>query len=93
LGTAAGWHARHVHERHGHPRFRDAHGQVADDSDFLLLLNAHHERCIPISHELSHGGWKMPSTHGTSDLEIDKESVKRNRLVQLAGRSFGAAES
>jgi glycogen operon protein len=68
---------------------RDAHGQCCDDWDFLLLLNAHHEPvAFRISHELHHGGWKLAFDTARPALEIDKESVKRNRLVQLAGRSM-----
>jgi isoamylase len=68
---------------------RDAHGQCTDDSDFLLLLNAHHEPvAFRISHELYHAGWKIAFDTARPVLEIDKEAIKRNRLVQLAGRSL-----
>jgi hypothetical protein len=32
--------------------------------------------------------WKLAFDTARPALEIDKESVKRNRLVQLAGRSM-----
>ncbi len=68
---------------------RDAHGQCAEDTDFLLLLNAHHEPvAFRISHELYHAGWKIAFDTARPALEIDKESVKRNRLVHLAERSM-----
>ena len=68
---------------------RDAHGQCAEDTDFLLLLNAHHEPvAFRISHELYHAGWKIAFDTARPTLEIDKESVKRNRLVNLAARSM-----
>ena len=61
----------------------------AGDWDFLLLLNAHHEAVsFRISHELYHSGWRIAFDTARPDLEIDKESVKRNRLVNLTARSF-----
>ena len=41
-----------------------------------------------ISHELYHGGWKVAFDTARPTLEADKESVKRNRLVNLAARSL-----
>jgi isoamylase len=71
------------------PEIRDAHGQICDDWDFLLLFNAHHEPvAFRISHELYHAGWKLAFDTARPTLEIGKETVKRNRLVQLAGRSM-----
>jgi isoamylase len=71
------------------PEIRDARGQCCDDWDFLWLLNAHHEPvAFRISHELYHAGWKLAFDTARPTLEIDKETVKRNRLVQLAGRSM-----
>jgi isoamylase len=71
------------------PEIRDARGQCCDDWDFLLLLNAHHEPVsFRISHELYHAGWKLAFDTARPALEIGKETVKRNRLVQLAGRSM-----
>ena len=68
---------------------RDDLGQCAEDTDFLLLLNAHHEPvAFRISHELYHGGWKVAFDTARPNLEIDKESVKRNRLVNLEARSL-----
>jgi glycogen operon protein len=71
------------------PEIRDAKGQCAEDSDFLLLLNAHHEPvAFRISHQLYHAGWRIAFDTARPTLEIDKESVKRNRLVNLAARSL-----
>jgi len=68
---------------------RDAGGQCAEDADFLLLLNGHHEPvAFRISHELYHAGWRIAFDTARPTLEIDKESVKRNRLVNLAARSM-----
>jgi len=71
------------------PEIRDSDGQCAEDADFLLLLNAHHER-VPfrISYELYHSGWKIAFDTARPDLTIEEETVKRNRLVELAPRSF-----
>jgi len=70
------------------PEIRDAQGQCADDTDFLLLLNAHHEPvAFRISHELYHAGWKVAFDTARPTLEIDRESVKRNRF-NLAARSM-----
>jgi len=67
---------------------RDAQGQYAEDRDFLLLLNAHHEPvAFRISHELYHAGWKVAFDTARPTLEIDRESVKRNRF-NLAARSL-----
>jgi isoamylase len=71
------------------PEIRDAKGQCAEDADFLLLLNGHHEPvAFRISHELYHAGWRIAFDTARPTLEIDKESVKRNRLVNLAARSL-----
>ncbi|MDB6099573.1 MAG: glycogen debranching enzyme GlgX, partial [Gammaproteobacteria bacterium] len=68
---------------------RDSHGACTDDADFLLLINSHHEP-VPfrISHELYHGGWRLAFDTERPTLEIGKETVKRNRLINLAGRSL-----
>jgi glycogen operon protein len=67
---------------------RDAQGQCAEDMDFLLLLNAHYEPvAFRISHELYHAGWKVAFDTARPTLEIDRESVKRNRF-NLAARSL-----
>jgi isoamylase len=71
------------------PEIRDSQGRCAGDWDFLLLLNAHHEAVsFRISHELYHSGWRIAFDTARPALEIDKESVKRNRLVNLTARSF-----
>jgi isoamylase len=71
------------------PEIRDNTGQCAEDKDFLLLLNAHHER-VPfrISYELYHSGWKVAFDTARPDLPIEQEVVNRNRLVDLTERSF-----
>ncbi len=71
------------------PEIRDSEGLCAEDSDFLLLLNAHHEPVgFRISYELFHSGWKVAFDTARPDLPLEEESVKRNRLVDLAPRSF-----
>jgi isoamylase len=71
------------------PEIRDRNGQCAGDWDFLLLLNAYHESVsFRISHELYHSGWRIAFDTARPALEIDQESVKRNRLVNLTARSF-----
>jgi isoamylase len=73
------------------PEIRNSAGECAEDQDFLLLLNAHHEPvAFRISYELYHSGWKILFDTARPDLGLEKESVKRNRLVQLAPRSFVA---
>jgi isoamylase len=71
------------------PEIRDNTGQCAEDKDFLLLLNAHHER-VPfrISYELYHSGWKVAFDTARPDLPIEQEVVNRNRLIDLTERSF-----
>ena len=60
---------------------RDDHGQCAEDTDFLLLLNAHHEP-VPfrISFELYHGGWKV--AFDTSRPDVERRT--RNRWGAIA---------
>ena len=71
------------------PEIRDSAGQCAEDWDFLLLLNAHHEPVsFRISYELYHAGWKVAFDTSRPDLPLEQESVKRNRLVDLTPRSF-----
>jgi hypothetical protein len=54
-----------------------------------LLLNAHHEPVsFRISHELYPSGWKVAFDTARPALPVEKEAVKRNRLVSLAARSF-----
>jgi glycogen operon protein len=71
------------------PEIRDSEGKCAEDFDFLLLLNAHHEP-VPfrISYELYHSGWKIAFDTNRPELPLEEEFVKRNRLVDLAPRSF-----
>jgi isoamylase len=71
------------------PEIRDSKGQCAEDSDFLLLLNAHHEPVsFRISHELYPSGWRVAFDTARPTLPEEKEAVKRNRLVSLAARSL-----
>jgi isoamylase len=70
------------------PEIRDAAGQCAEDADFLLLLNAHHEAIsFRISHELRPFGWKVAFDTARPKLSAE-EPVRRNRLISLAARSF-----
>jgi glycogen operon protein len=71
------------------PEIRDSAGQCAEDKDFLLLLNGHYQR-VPfrISYELYHSGWKIVFDTARPELAIEQETVGRNRLVDLAERSF-----
>jgi isoamylase len=71
------------------PEIRDAAGRCAEDSDFLLLLNAYHEPVsFRISHELHPSGWMVAFDTSRPALPVEKEAVRRNRLVNLAARSF-----
>ena len=71
------------------PEIRDSGGRCTEDADFLLLLNAHHEPVsFRISHELYPSGWKVAFDTSRPAAAADSESVKRNRLVNLAARSF-----
>jgi glycogen operon protein len=71
------------------PEIRDSTGQCAEDKDFLLLLNAHHEPvAFRISYELYHSGWKIAFDTARPDLPLETESVKRNRLIDMTPRSF-----
>ncbi len=71
------------------PEIRDSRGQCAEDADFLLLLNAHHEPVsFRISHQLYPSGWRVAFDTARPALPVEKEAVKRNRLVSLAARSF-----
>ncbi len=71
------------------PEIRDASGRCAEDKDFLLLLNAHHEPvAFRISYGLHHSGWKVVFDTARPNLPLERESVKRNRIVDMAPRSF-----
>ncbi len=71
------------------PEIRDSAAQCTEDMDFLLLLNSHHEPVsFRISHELFPTGWKVAFDTARPELETDRELVRRNRLVDLAARSF-----
>jgi len=67
---------------------RDDHGQCAEDTDFLLLLNAHHEPChfgFRLSSSMADGKWHLTQR---AHIDVDTEPVGRNRLVKLAARSL-----
>jgi glycogen operon protein len=71
------------------PEIRDSEGRCAYDKDFLLLLNAYHEPvAFRISYELYHTGWKIAFDTARPALPIEREAVKRNRIVDMAPRSF-----
>jgi hypothetical protein len=71
------------------PEIRDSSARCAEDKDFLLLLNAHHERVqFRISYELYHSGWRIAFDTARPELPIEEELVKRYRLVDLVPRSF-----
>ena len=71
------------------PEIRDSSDQCTADADFLLLLNAYHEPVsFRISHQLYPSGWKVAFDTARPTLPVEKEAVKRNRLVSLAARSF-----
>ncbi|GAC1306495.1 MAG: glycogen debranching protein GlgX [Steroidobacteraceae bacterium] len=71
------------------PEIRDGGGRSVGDDDFLLLLNAHHEPVsFRISHQLYHSGWVVAFDTARPDLPLEREFVKRNRIVDMAPRSF-----
>ena len=71
------------------PEIRDSEGQPVQDKDFLLLLNAHHEPvAFRISYQLYHAGWKVAFDTARPNLPLEQEAVKRNRIVDMAPRSF-----
>jgi glycogen operon protein len=71
------------------PEIRDSDGRLAQDKDFLLLLNAYHEPVtFRISYQLYHSGWKVAFDTARPDLGLEHEFVKRNRMVEMAARSF-----
>jgi glycogen operon protein len=71
------------------PEIRDGEGQCVEDKDFLLLLNAHHEPvAFRISYQLYHSGWKVVFDTARPNLPLEREVVKRNRIVDMAPRSF-----
>jgi isoamylase len=71
------------------PEIRDSEGQYAQDKDFLLLLNSHHEPvAFRISYQLYHSGWKVAFDTARPNLPLEREFVKRNRIVDMAPRSF-----
>ncbi len=71
------------------PEIRDSKGLCVQDKDFLLLLNSYHEPvAFRISYELYHSGWKVALDTARPLLPLERESVKRNRIVEMAPRSF-----
>ena len=71
------------------PEIRSRDGRGVRDKDFLLLLNAHHEAvAFRISYQLYHSGWKIAFDTARPDLPLEVEIVKRNRIVDMAPRSF-----
>jgi glycogen operon protein len=71
------------------PEIRDHAGSRVADSDFLLLLNAHHAPVnFRISQELHHGGWRLAFDTARPELVESQVQVKRNRLINLEARSL-----
>ncbi len=71
------------------PEIRDSRGLTVQDEDLLLLLNSHHEPVhFRISYQLYHSGWKVAFDTARPDLPLGSELVKRNRIVDMAPRSF-----
>jgi glycogen operon protein len=71
------------------PEIRDHTGQPARDKDFLLLTNSHYtEVDFRISRELHHAGWRVAFDTARPQLALEKEIVRRSRLVPLAPRSL-----
>ena len=71
------------------PEIRDNAGQCSQDKDFLLLLNAYHEPvAFRVSYELYRSGWKVAFDTARPNLPVEREAVKRNRIVDMAPRSF-----
>ncbi len=71
------------------PEIRDGQGQWTQDKDFLLLLNSHHEPvAFRISYQLYHSGWKVAFDTARPHLVLEREVVKRNRIIDMAPRSF-----
>jgi isoamylase len=71
------------------PAIRGGEGQCTQDKDFLLLLNAYHEPvAFRISYELYHSGWRVAFDTARPNLPLEREAVKRNRIVDMAPRSF-----
>jgi glycogen operon protein len=71
------------------PEIRNSAGECAQDNDFLLLLNAHHEPvAFRISYQLHHSGWRIAFDTARPELPLEREAVKRNRVVDMAPRSF-----
>jgi glycogen operon protein len=71
------------------PEIRSSDGRCVQDKDFLLLLNAHHEPvAFRISYELYHSGWRVAFDTARPYLPVEREAVKRNRIVDMAPRSF-----
>jgi isoamylase len=71
------------------PEIRDSDGQHVADKDFLLLLNSYHEPvAFRISYQLYHSGWKVAFDTARPELPLEREVVKRNRIVDMAPRSF-----
>jgi glycogen operon protein len=71
------------------PEIRNGEGRWTQDKDFLLLLNAHHEPvAFRISYQLYHSGWRVAFDTARPNLPLEREFVKRNRIVDMAPRSF-----
>jgi glycogen operon protein len=71
------------------PEIRSSDGRVVRDKDFLLLLNAHHESvAFRISYQLYHSGWHVVFDTARPELPLEREVVKRNRIVDMAPRSL-----
>ena len=71
------------------PEIRSADGRSVRDKDFLLLLNAHHEPVeFRISYQLYHSGWRIAFDTARPGLPLEREVVRRNRIIEMTARSF-----
>ncbi len=69
------------------PEIRDAYGAPVDDHDFLLLLNAHHEKVeFRMPEEIANGKWVL--AFDTARPEVENAELKSSPAVAMEGRSL-----
>ncbi len=68
------------------PEIRDAYGAPVDDHDFLLLLNAHHEKVeFRLPEEIAAGEWVL--AFDTARPEVEREKLEQP-VLPMEGRSL-----
>ncbi len=71
------------------PEVRDSEGKPTTDDDFLMMLNAHHEKVdFSLPEDIRKWTWTFAFDTARPELKVDAEKVGENGIISLEGRSY-----